>query len=376
VAEGGKLAFVVAGGRGFLRRRLISTTFSLLAFATLCGTHLSAQGDAATADVPAAIRSASDRTFQTAIDAVQPRVVKIFGAGGIANLASYGSGFLVSPQGHIVTVWSHVLHGEVVAVVLHDGRRYFGQVVQAVPEFDLAVLKIDADDLPYFDLSAAADVGPGSRVLAFSNVFKVATGDEPVSVMHGVVAARTRLTARRGRFEVPYDGPVYIVDAVTNNSGAAGGVLTTQDGRLLAMLGRELRDADNNLWINYAIPISELAGPISAIIEGREIERETPVAENATTGYIPTDFGLILVPDAVYRTPAFIDQIVPGSLLDGHGLLPDDLVVFVNDELVHSIRTLESQLARLQAEDDLTLIVRRGNQLIPVQVIVPRKEEP
>jgi serine protease Do len=329
VAEGGKLAFVVAGGRGFLRRRLISTTFSLLAFATLCGTHLSAQGDAATADVPAAIRSASDRTFQTAIDAVQPRVVKIFGAGGIANLASYGSGFLVSPQGHIVTVWSHVLHGEVVAVVLHDG-----------------------------------------------NVFKVATGDEPVSVMHGVVAARTRLTARRGRFEVPYDGPVYIVDAVTNNSGAAGGVLTTQDGRLLAMLGRELRDADNNLWINYAIPISELAGPISAIIEGREIERETPVAENATTGYIPTDFGLILVPDAVYRTPAFIDQIVPGSLLDGHGLLPDDLVVFVNDELVHSIRTLESQLARLQAEDDLTLIVRRGNQLIPVQVIVPRKEEP
>jgi serine protease Do len=196
-----------------------------------------------------------------------------------------------------------------------------------------------------------------------------------VSVQHGVVAARTALTARRGRFDVPYRGPVYIVDAVTNNSGAAGGVLTTLDGRLLGMIGRELRNADNHIWINYAIPISELAEPIQAIVEGRAAREQVPPAENAATGYVPADFGLVLVPDVVHRTPAYIEDIRPGSPLHGLGLAPDDLIVFVNDELVPSIRVLEEQLARLQAEDDLSIVVRRGNQLVQVRITVPRKPD-
>ena len=267
-----------------------------------------------------------------------------------------------------------MLDSDVVSVVLSDGRRYFGRVQSAVPELDLAVLKIDAEGLPHFDLAQAATVGPGTRVLGFSNMFKVAAGDEELSVLHGVVAARTPLTARRGRFEVPYRGPVYIVDAITNNSGAAGGALTTYDGRLLGMIGRELRNTESNVWINYAIPITELAEPIAAIREGRAAATEQPAAENASTGYTATDFGLVLVPDVVYRTPAFVESIQPGSLLAGRGLEPDDLVVFVNNELVPSIRVLEERLAKLQAEDDLSIIARRGNQLITVEVTVPRKE--
>lgn len=305
--------------------------------------------------------------------AVQPQMVKIFGAGGIANLASYGTGFLVSAEGHIATVWSHVLDSDVVTIVLADGRRYYGKVLGAAPELDLAVLKIEAEGLPHFNLAEAATVGPGARVLAFSNMFKVATGDEPVSVQHGIVAARTKLTARRGRFEVPYQGPVYIVDAVTNTPGAAGGVLTTQDGRLLGMIGRELRNTDSNVWINYAIPISELRESIESIQSGRGREPAPPPAETASTGYTALDFGILLVPDVVYRTPAYIDSILPGSLAASLDLRPDDLIVFCNDELVHSIRTLDQQLRRLQAEDDLSLIVRRGNQLVTVRLVVPRK---
>lgn len=317
--------------------------------------------------------SAFGQSTVETIREIQPRLVKIFGAGGIANLPSYGTGFLVSAEGHIATVWSHVLDGDTVTVVLHDGRRFTGTVLGADPERDLALLKIDATDLPHFDLSRTATVGAGARVLGFSNMFKVATGDEPVSVLHGVVSSVTKLSARRGRFDVRYDGPVYIVDAVTNNPGAAGGVLTTRDGRLLGMIGRELRNSESHAWVNYAIPISELALPIAAIREGRAFRDETPAPENAGTGYTAIDFGLVLVPDVVYRTPAFIDQILPGSPAAKLDLHPDDLIVFVNNELVHSIRSLEQRLSRLQAEDDLTIVVRRGNQLITVQLTVPRK---
>jgi len=307
------------------------------------------------------------------IAAVQPKIVKIFGAGGLANLQAYGTGILVSPQGHIATVFSHLLDGDVTTVVLADGRRFFAEVIGAVPDLDLAVLKIDAADLPHFDLEQTPVVGPGTRVYAFSNMFKVAAGDEPASVQHGVVAARTPLSARRGRFDVPYRGPAYIVDAVTNTPGSAGGALTTTDGRLIGMIGRELRNADSHTWLNYSIPIGELRETIVAFRDGQGAPPKRLVAEGAATGYLPLDFGLVLVPNVLFRTPAYIDAIVPGSPLDGQGLQPDDLIVFANDQLIPSIRTLEEQLGQLQAEDDLTLIVRRGNQLIPVQTRAPRK---
>jgi serine protease Do len=309
-----------------------------------------------------------------AIAGVQPRIVKIFGAGGLANLHSYGTGFLVSPEGHIVTVWSHILDGDVVTVVLDDGRRFYGKVLGAEPRLDLAVLKIEGEDLPCFDLDTAATAGPGTRVLGFSNMFKVASGDEPVSVVHGVVTATTQLTARRGRFEVPYNGPVYVVDAVTNNPGAAGGVLTNYDGQLLGMLGRELRDSDSNTWINYVVPIGELAPTIQAIRTGDFSATDKPPEQTNPQRYSALDFGIVLVPDVIYRTPAYIDSIQPESQAAAAKLQPDDLIVFLNNQLVSSIRVLDEQLGRLQAEDDVTLVVRRKNQLVSVTMRAPRKE--
>src|SRR5436189_2463255 len=96
------------------------------------------------------------------IDQVSRRVVKIFGAGGIRGLYAYSTGFLVSPKGHLVTVWSHVLDDQSVTVVLHDGRKFEGKILGAEPQLDLAVLKIDADDLPYFDLEEATAAAVGT----------------------------------------------------------------------------------------------------------------------------------------------------------------------------------------------------------------------
>jgi serine protease Do len=142
------------------------------------------------------------------------------------------------------------------------------------------------------------------------------------------------------------------------------------------MIGRELKNTESNTWINYAIPIGELSEAIASIREGRMRSTEPLRAENASTGYTALDFGIILVPDSLYRTPAYIDQIIPDSPAAGLGLTPDDLIVFVNDQLVHSIRSLNEHLGRLQAEDDLTIVVRRGKQLVPVQLVVPRKQTP
>jgi len=311
------------------------------------------------------------------IEEVQTRLVKIFGAGGVGGLHSYSTGFIISPDGYVATVWSHVLDPDVVTVVLGNGRKLDGRVVGAEPQLHLAILKVDAEDLPYFDLDDAATAGTGQRVLAFGNMYKVATGDEPVSVMQGVIAAKTKLRARRGAFEVPFDGPVYVVDAITNNPGMGGGVLTTRDGRLLAMIGKELRNAETNTWINYAIPVDELADIAHQIKTGTFRRNDTPRDRKAPPqNYRAIDFGIVLIPDVLNRTPAYIDGLLPGSDAAKQDLRPDDLLLFINGELIQSCKELQSELGRQEEGDVVQLVVRRGDSLVSVELEAPEKDEP
>jgi serine protease Do len=322
---------------------------------------------------PALLAQSTDATIKS----VMPRIVKIFGAGGIRGLHAYGTGFLVSGEGHVVTVWSHVLDKDEVTVVLANGRRFEATVLGLEPQLDLAVLEPKGEELglPFFDLKEATSAaGPGTRILGFSNMFKVATGAEPVSVLHGVIAGRTKLTARRGAYEVPYDGDVYVVDAITNNPGAGGGVITTLDGKLLGMIGKELRNSQSNTWINYAIPIPEIREIVKQIISGRYVSEKKPDEEQNPNRYSPFDFGLVMIPDVLYRTPAYVTSVLAGSAAADGGLEPDDLIVFVNDEVIQSNRMLKRELGRLEAGDTLRLIVKRQNSLLDVELRVEKKQ--
>src|SRR4029077_14966324 len=85
------------------------------------------------------------------------------------------------------------------------------------------------------------------------------------------------------------------------------------------------------------------------------------------------DFGLVMVPDVLFRTPAFVDTVVidsPAALAD---IRPNDLVLFVNDELIQSCRSFKDELGRLEAGDTLKLVIRRGNALLPVELPVEKK---
>ena len=117
-------------------------------------------------------QSSSAQSMRETIEATLPRIVKIFGAGGVRNLEAYGTGFLISPEGHVATVWSHVLDREEVIAVLNDGQRLPANLVGFEPQLDLAILKLEGESLslPYFDLGQFGQAGPGTRVLGFSNI--------------------------------------------------------------------------------------------------------------------------------------------------------------------------------------------------------------
>lgn len=329
----------------------------------------------ATACVPALAASnaaSAPGALSETIAQVQPKVVKIYGAGGLRGLEAYQTGMLISAEGHVLTVWSYVLDSEETTVVLSDGRRLVAKLLGADPRLEIAVLKIEAKDLPFFDLDKAVAVTEGTRVLALSNLFGVATGSEPVSVQRGVVSAKADLQARRGVYETPYTGPVYVLDTVTNNPGAAGGALVTWRGELVGMLGKELRNARNNTWLNYAVPVEPLRAAVAAIRAGKSIARKDEPTKPPNAANL-ADLGVLLVPEVVERTPPYVDRVLAGSPAAAAGLRPDDLIVLVNDRLVPSCKALRAVLQQIDAEEPLKFTVLRANEMFEFSLKVAEK---
>jgi serine protease Do len=321
--------------------------------------------------VPAFVTGAeTPRTGSLAavVEQVNRKVVKLYGAGGYRGLQGYGTGVLVSADGFVLTVASPLLDTSDLAVHLADGRRLPARVVVAEPELDAALVKIDkAEDLPYFDVTEAVKAPParpGDGVLAFSNQFQIATRDEPVSVQHGVVAALAKLHGRRGVFEAPYKGDVYVLDAITNNPGAAGGAVTTYDGRLIGLLGKELRNTLSDTWINYAVPVRVLG---EFVDKGKRGEYRPFVRHKPASG--PGGYhGLVLVPNVVERTPPFVEDTIPGSPAARAGLRPDDLIVYIDGEKIASVKEFRDIVDRARPGTVFRLEVRRGDRLQAVEL--------
>jgi serine protease Do len=295
----------------------------------------------------------------------QTKIVKIYGAGGFRGLETYQSGMLISPDGYILTVFSYVLDTDYITAVLHDGRKYEAQLIGADPRLEAAVLKINATGLPYFDLGRAVRAEAGTRVFALSNLFGVAQGNEPASVQEGVISVVAALAARRGVFETPYNGTVYVLDAVTNNPGAAGGALISRRGELLAMLGKELRNALNNTWLNYAIPIEELRKSVEEIRSGKFVARRAEETEQKPPhGLKLSALGITLLPDMLERTPPFVDSVRPDSPAARAGIKPDDLIVLLGDRLIQSYKSLLTELEYVPDDAEIRLTVIRGTELL------------
>jgi len=297
---------------------------------------------------------------------VQPKVVKLYGVGGLRGLEAYQSGLLISAEGHVLTVWSYVLDADDVTVVLDDGRRFVAQHVAADPLTEVAVLKFDPgkDPVPHFDLSQSAAAEPGARVLAFSNLFGIATGNEPVSVLHGVVSAVAPLEARRGAFDTPYRGDVYVVDAAANNPGAAGGALTDARGRLLGMLGKELRSNVTGTWLNYALPVKAFAPTVEDILAGRFTPPELREVDRPDHPLSLAVLGIVLVPDVVTRTPPYVDRVAPSSPAGRAGVRPDDLVVMIDAQVTSSCRDAAELIGRYERDATVRIAVLRDGAFL------------
>jgi S1-C subfamily serine protease len=300
------------------------------------------------------------------VDRVQTRVVKIFGAGGARGLESYQSGIWIGNDGYILTSWSTVLDASKLRVIAFDGRKFDSLVVAFDPANELALLKVEQPGIEGFDLESGGQCRAGQRVFAISNLFKIATGDEYCSVQKGVVMTVSPLTQRKGMTKTLTQGKVYVLDCMTNNPGASGGALIDLKGQLVGVLGKEIRDVDAGIWINYALPLDIVKASVQRMQSGStEVQQDIKIVEKP---HRIGELGLTLIPDVLPKTPVFVDEVRRGSIAERSGLRSNDLVLLVNNQRVDSRKIFEKLLASINRADSFELLVQREQELIRIIV--------
>lgn len=339
-----------------------------------------------------AVSAWADVSFAEVAKEVNRKMVKVYGAGGYRGVNAYCTGVMISPDGYILTVYSPTLDTSNLRVHLYDGTKHNVELVAAEPQLDVALLRIKNQEsfkeqpLPYFDLTKPIANGQvGDWVLAFTNQFEVAVRDESVSVQRGVIAAIVPFAGRRGITEANYKGMAYIVDAITNNPGANGGLLTTRRGEPLGLIGKELKNTLTETWVNYAMPLPPLADFAAKAMKGqykRQVRDDDKAIDDKKAYH-----GIVLISDVLDRTPPYIDDIAPGSPALQAGLKINDLLIFIrhpradmpeemDERVISSVKTFKDVIAPLAPGTKINIVVRREGQLLTFDLILGKPVVP
>jgi len=312
--------------------------------------------------------AANDSEFSAAVEHAQARMVKLFGA-GIGRSPGYATGLIVSPDGDIITSQGVHLATSSLRVITPDGETHFAKVVRRSQNLQAALIKIEAKTPEYFDLQEQTPLEAGDWILAISNAFKVADGPEPLSVNVGVLTLRTRLEARRGVQDFPYDGDVLLIDAITSNPGAAGGAVVSVEGKLAGMIGKVIEGKNTNTRLNYAVPTHLL----HEFMTKPESDVASTVPVTPSPSGQPGDLGIRLFALGGRRAPAYVDRVIAGSAAATAGVKSDDLVISIDGKPVKSADDFTRAVAAIKTGQQVTVEVKRKNELLSLRLTAGQK---
>jgi serine protease Do len=308
-------------------------------------------------------RKPRTRVEQT-IDKLLPSIVKVHGASGVRTIEAYGTGIVVSKQGHILTLDQVMVQKDRTRVVLYDGSVHMAELLPEEPKLGVKLLKIDPKEVEgglvpvWPELGEGPAFRTGTFVVSLGNCFRLAEFSEKVSATFGVVVGTASTALRYRLADVKYEGDLILTDAC-NNPGHQGGGLFTLDGRWIGLNLRLLDSKETNTMLSAAIPARDLLPYLDEWVNGKVatpkvIETRKPVA----TGIVLFD------PPGRTSPPAYVDRVLPDSPGAAIGLRPDDLIVRVDDFSIRTCRELADVLARHGPGDTVVLTWKRGNQVL------------
>lgn len=267
-----------------------------------------------------------------------------------------GSGFILDPDGYILTNNHVVAQTRRIEVVLQDGGRLPGEILGSDPSSDIAVVKVEQRGLPSAELGDSDKLRVGQRVIAIGNPLGLAGGP---TVTVGVISSLNRHIESR---ELVLEDLIQTDAAI--NPGNSGGPLVDRFGRVIGVNTAIIPFAQG---IGFAIPINKAKSVAEELIQYGEVRR-------ASLGIVGTDlderaaryWGLPV------SKGALVLRIVPGSAADLAGIAPGDVITQVGERPIANMRELHREITSRRPGEEVELQVNRKGKALTLRAVLGR----
>jgi S1-C subfamily serine protease len=318
----------------------------------------SSRNEAAAGVADAALLDEYSRAVVSAVERVAPSVVNIEvqqqGKNQPREVAGNGSGFLITPDGFILTN-SHVVHAATRIVVnLSGGRDYPGQLIGDDPETDLAVIRIDAPQLNHVRLAGSENLRVGQLAIAIGNPFGF-----QASVTAGVISALGRsMYSQSGRL---IDNIIQTDAAL--NPGNSGGPLVNSAGEVIGVNTAMIRPAQG---ICFAIASNTARLVAGWLIRDGKIRRSYIGVAGQN---VPLHRRVIRFYDLPLETGVLVVSVERKSPAERAGLSEGDLIIAFNSQPIGSVHDLHKVLVGEQIGVSASLTVIRHTEKLEVPIL-------
>lgn len=260
-----------------------------------------------------------------------------------------GSGVIISKDGYIITN-NHVVEGaEEIKVTLNDKRSFDAKVIGRDPSTDLAIIKIDAEDLPFLQFGNSEELKIGEWVLAVGNPFNLNS-----TVTAGIVSAKARnINILSGQYRIES----FIQTDAAVNPGNSGGALVNLKGELIGINTAIASRTGSFSGYSFAVPTSIAQKVALDIIEFGEVQRAilgVSISELTTEIAKENDINEL--------KGVYIAGIAKGGAAEEIGLKEGDVILEVNGVEVNSPNQLQEQVSKYRPKDNVEILVNRNNK--------------
>lgn len=264
---------------------------------------------------------------------------------------SLGSGVIIDAQkGHIITNAHVIKSAHAINVTLNNGKTFKAELIGSDPESDVAVLKINANDLKAVKLSNSETTEVGDFVVAIGNPFGLGQ-----TVTSGIVSA----LGRTGLGIEGYED--FIQTDASINPGNSGGALVNLNGELVGMNTAILAPSGGNVGIGFAIPSNMVASIVKQLIDFGEVKRGVlGVSMQDISDDLKNAFGAEKI-----QGGALVTEITPNLAADKAGLKTGDIVLNVNNKPVSSAADVRNAIGLMRVGESFSMhVFRNGKTLI------------
>lgn len=265
---------------------------------------------------------------------------------------SAGSGVIIDANAGYVLTNSHVVeNGDRILVTLKDRRQFDAELIGNDPGTDIALLKIDADELLALDLGDSDQLQVGDYVLAIGNPFGLGQ-----TVTAGIISA----LGRSGLNIEGYED--FIQTDASINPGNSGGALITLDGQLVGINTAIIAPSGGNVGIGFAVPANMAEAVVEQLIAFGEVQRgQLGVMVQDLTPDLAEALGMDTSVGAV------ITQVEPGSAAEDAQLQPGDLIVSVDGRPVVGAADVRSQIGLKRVGVQVEIGIIRDGQTLEIK---------